>query len=107
MTHRRVGVARCLITTFCAVVVATAPAPVSATVTAQGFTGQNVHCEFRGFDGVQQRQITVGDTTVTVTFVKKKFLFVAHAETGSGLTNVSHTAMMECGFNAQITSLPN
>jgi hypothetical protein len=79
---------------------------VNPSAAPQGFTGRNVHCEMGGSDGVQQRAVPVGDTTVTVTFAKK-YLVIAHAETGSGPTNISHTAMMICGFNAQLAPLPN
>jgi hypothetical protein len=78
---------------------------VNASAAPQGFTGRNVHCEIGGSDGVQQRAVPVGGTTVTVTFAKK-YLVIAHAETGSGPTNISHTAMMICGFNAQLAPLP-
>ncbi|EIG63585.1 hypothetical protein Bra1253DRAFT_00076 [Bradyrhizobium sp. WSM1253] len=78
---------------------------VNASVAPQGFTGRNVHCEMGGSDGVQQRAVPIGSTTVTVTFAKKH-LVLAHAETGSGPTNISHTAMMICGFTAQLAPLP-
>jgi hypothetical protein len=78
---------------------------VNASVQPEGFTGRNVHCEFGGSDGVQERQIRVGDGTVTVTFAKR-FLVVAHAETGSGPSNISHTAMMECNFHSGVAQLP-
>jgi hypothetical protein len=78
---------------------------VNASVAPQGFTGRKVRCELGASDGVQQRAVPVGNTTVTVTFAKK-YLVVAHAETGSGPTNISHTAMMICGFNAQLAPLP-
>jgi hypothetical protein len=78
---------------------------VNASVTPQGYTGRNVHCEMGGSDGVQQRSVPVGDAMVTVTFAKK-YLVVAHAETGSGPTNISHTAMMICNFGAQLAPLP-
>lgn len=78
---------------------------VNPTVSPQGFTGRNVHCELGGSEGVQQRSIPVGDATVTVTFAKK-YHVVAHAETGSGPSNISHTAMMICNFSAQLATLP-
>jgi hypothetical protein len=51
------------------------------------------------------RTVSVGDGTVTVTFVKK-YLVLAHAETGSGPTNISHRAMMICNLTAQLAPLP-
>lgn len=77
---------------------------VNATVTPQGSTGRNVHCEIGDSDGVQQRPVRVGDTAVTMTFTKR-YLVIAHAETGSGPTNISHTAMMICNFSAQLAAL--
>jgi hypothetical protein len=78
---------------------------VNAIVRPEGYTGRNTHCEIGASDGVQQRQVPIGDGTVSMTFVKKH-LVVAHAETGSGPTNISHTAMMVCDFNAEIVALP-
>lgn len=79
---------------------------VNAGTSPQGYTGRNVHCEIGGSDGVQQRQVRVGDASVTVTFAKK-YLVIAHAETGSGPPNISHTAMMICNFKAEMAPLPN
>ena len=79
---------------------------VNPTTSPQGFTGRNVACEIGGSDGVQQRRVSVGGGGVTVTFAKK-YLVVAHAETGSGLQNIGRTAMMVCTFNAEVASLPN
>lgn len=78
---------------------------VNARVQPEGFTGRNVHCEVGGSDGVQERKVKVGDSTVTVTFVKKYFV-IAHAETGSGPSNISHTAMMVCNFHSEVAQLP-
>jgi hypothetical protein len=79
---------------------------VNPSTYPQGSTGRNVHCEIGGSDGVQQRRVPIGSATVTVTFAKK-YLVVAHAETGSGPTNISHTAMMICNFSAEVAPLPN
>jgi hypothetical protein len=78
----------------------------NATVAPQGYTGRNTHCEMGASEGVQQRSVPVGNGTVAMTFAKR-YLVIAHAETGSGPTNISHTAMMICGFNAQVVGLPN
>jgi len=79
---------------------------VNPSVAPKGFTGRNVHCEIGASDGVQQRAVPVGGTTVNVTFAKK-YQVIAHAETGSGPTNISHTAMAVCGFTSQLAPLPN
>jgi hypothetical protein len=54
---------------------------VNPSVTPRGFTGRNVACEIGASEGVQQRKVTVGTGAISVTFAKK-YLVVAHAETG-------------------------
>jgi hypothetical protein len=78
---------------------------VNASVAPRAYTGRNTHCELGASDSVQQRSVPVGKATVTVTLTKRH-LVIAHAETGSGPTNISHTAMMICGFSAQLVPLP-
>jgi hypothetical protein len=79
---------------------------VNARVTTLGSTGGKLRCEFAGSDGVQQRSVKVGDATLTMTFVKG-YHVLARAETGSGAENIGRTAMMICGFSAEMTALPN
>ncbi|WP_293868848.1 hypothetical protein [uncultured Alsobacter sp.] len=59
-------------------------------------------CNIEKMDGTQTRKIQ-GITVV----LHKKYLVRARVETGSGMQNVGRTAHMQCGFDAEVVSLPN
>jgi hypothetical protein len=74
-------------------------------VSPQGYTGRAVRCEIIGSGGVQQKNLTVGNSEFTVIFARR-YRVLARAETGSGLGNAGNTAFMHCSFTARVTELP-
>ncbi len=75
---------------------------VNPSVTPSDSAGQNVACEIDGSDGVQERDVPLAENdTIPMRFVKK-YLIVAHAESGAG-----QYARAMCVFNAQVSTLPH